>query len=153
MCSHEPEAVDVLTYNLDHLELQQVEPDFIEGWGIWPGAWLTVMPGTNPCRQGPAIASGLKGDQFFRLVDQTTERPAVLTKAIQPVKTPLGEYQLMDFSEVRQTGSYVLEAGAVRTRPFQIDTNVRRHDPESGELSLWRAVRNGGARSAWHMPS
>ena len=50
----------------------------------------------------------------------------MLTKAIQPVRTPLGEYQLMDFSEVRQTGSYVLEAGAIRTRPFQIDTNVWR---------------------------
>ncbi len=48
MCSHEPEAVDVLTYDLDHLELQQVEPDFIEGRTPGPGRWLTVMPGTNP---------------------------------------------------------------------------------------------------------
>ena len=125
MCSHEPEAVDVLTYDLDHLELQQVEPDFIEGWGTWPGRVAYSHAGYQSGASKSAIASGLKADQFFRLVDQTTGS-AVLTKAIQPVKTPLGEYQLMDFSEVRQTGSYVLEAGAIRTRPFQIDTNVWR---------------------------
>jgi len=33
---------------------------------------------------------------------------------------------MMDFSEVRQSGSFILEAGNARTRPFRIDPNVWR---------------------------
>jgi hypothetical protein len=44
----------------------------------------------------------------------------------RPVKTPLGEFQVLDFSEVRQDGSYILEAGKARTNPFRIDANVWR---------------------------
>jgi hypothetical protein len=50
----------------------------------------------------------------------------VLSKPIQTITTHLGQYQLMDFSEVRQSGSYVLEAGDARTGAFHIDPNVWR---------------------------
>ena len=57
----------------------------------------------------------------------------VLTKPIQPVKVHLGNFQVMDFSEVRQTGSYILEADETRTRPFRIDPNVWRP-------TIWKAL-------------
>ncbi|MGH7967523.1 MAG: glycoside hydrolase family 9 protein, partial [Limisphaerales bacterium] len=58
-------------------------------------------------------------------LDQATGRP-VLSKPIQALKTHLGKFQIMDFSEVRKSGSYVLEAGDTRTHPFRIAPDVWR---------------------------
>jgi hypothetical protein len=124
MSGHEPEAADVLTYDFDHLELEQVEPDYIEGWGVWPGRISYSHSGYQSGATKSAIASGLKAREF-RLIDELTGQP-VLSKPLQTVKAHLGEFQLMDFSEVRQSGSYFLQAGDALTRPFRIDPNVWR---------------------------
>ena len=81
MSGHEPEAADVLTYDLDHLELQQVEPDYIEGWDVWPGRIAYSHTGYQSGATKSAIASGLKAREF-RLIDQATGK-AVLSKAVQ----------------------------------------------------------------------
>ena len=39
----------------------------------------------------------------------------------------------MDFSEVKTPGRYVIEAGALRTRPFQIGDNVWKG-------TIWKAI-------------
>lgn len=124
MSGHEPEAADVLTYDLDHLELQKVDPDYIEGWDVWPGRIAYSHTGYQPGAAKSAVASGLNVERF-RLLEQATGK-TVLSKAIQPVQTPLGEFQLLDFSEVRQSGSYILEAGKAHTPPFRIDPDVWR---------------------------
>jgi len=124
MSGHEPGAAATLTYYFDHLELQEVEPDFVEGWNVWPGRISYSHTGYASGAAKTAIASGLKAQQF-RLVDQATGK-TVLSKPIQIVTTHLGEYQLMDFSEVRQSGSYILEAADTRTGAFHIDPNVWR---------------------------
>ena len=124
MSGHEPEAADVLTYDFDHLELEQVAPDYIEGWGVWPGRISYSHTGYQSGATKSAIASGLKAREF-QLIDQATAK-VVLSKSIQTVRTHLGEFQLMDFSEVRQSGSYFLQAGDTLTRPFRIDPNVWR---------------------------
>ncbi len=124
MSGHEPEAADVLTYDFDHLELQQVDPDYTEGWAVWPGRISYSHTGYQSGATKNAIASDLKATGF-RVIDQAT-RKTVLSKPIQTVRTHLGQFQVMDFSEVRQSGSYVLEAGDALTRPFHIDPNVWR---------------------------
>ena len=124
LAGHEPEAADVLTYHLDRLELQKVEPDYIEGWEVWPGRISFSHTGYQSGAGKSAIATGLKASSF-RLVEEASGK-AVLSKAVQSVRTHLGEFQVMDFSEVRQSGSYILEAGETRTRPFRIDPNVWR---------------------------
>jgi Glycosyl hydrolase family 9/Cellulase N-terminal ig-like domain len=124
MSGNEPEAPDFAAFNFDHLELQLVDPDYLEGWGVWPGRISFSHAGYQSGATKSAIASGLNARQFS-LVDQVTGQP-VLTKPIATVTTHLGSFQVMDFSEVRQTGSYVLEAGGTATRPFRIDPNVWR---------------------------
>jgi hypothetical protein len=37
MPGNEPEASDSLAYYFDDLELEKVDPDYIEGWNVWPG--------------------------------------------------------------------------------------------------------------------
>jgi glycosyl hydrolase family 9/cellulase-like Ig domain-containing protein len=124
MSGNEPEAADVLTYDFDHLELEQVDPDYVEGWDVWPGRISYSHTGYQSGATKSAIASGLKAREF-RLIDQATTK-TVVSKPIQTVKTHLGEFQIMDFSEVQQGGLYVLQAGDMLTRPFRIDPNVWR---------------------------
>ena len=55
----------------------------------------------------------------------------MLSKAVQTVKTHLGEFQVMDFSEVRRSGSYILEAGEARTQ--SVSHRSQRVAPDDSE--------------------
>jgi hypothetical protein len=123
---NEPEEEDTLIFDLDHLELERVDVDeeYVEGWGVWPGRISYSHTGYQSGAMKTAIATGLSAKEF-RLVDQANG-VTVLTKPVQTVKTNLGTFQVMDFSEVRQAGSYALEAGEKATHPFRIDPNVWR---------------------------
>jgi len=57
----------------------------------------------------------------------------VLLKPVQQVKTRLGEFQVMDFSEIREPGSYTIQAGSASSRPFRIDNDVWRE-------TIWKAI-------------
>jgi hypothetical protein len=124
MSGHEPGAADTLIYYFEQLELQQVDADYVEGWKVWPERISYSHSGYQCGATKSAIASGLKVQQF-QLIDQATGK-TVLSKPIQTVQTHLGEYQLMDFSEVRRSGSYILAAGSIRSHPFCINPNVWR---------------------------
>jgi len=124
LAGNEPEATDTATYFFDQLELQRVEPDYIEGWEVWPGRISYSHTGYQSGAVKTAIANGLKAGEF-RVIDQKTGE-TVLTKSIETVKTHLGEYQVMDFSEIGKEGTYRLESGEVQTEPFRIDPNVWR---------------------------
>jgi hypothetical protein len=131
MAGNEPDGADQVEFDFDDLELQRVEPDYIEGWGVWPGRVSFSQAGYSTGSSKSAIASGL-GASEFSLIDQKTGR-AALRKPVQTVKTHLGDFQVMDFSEVWQSGSYFLEAGGARTQPFQIGPDVWRE-------SIWKAL-------------
>ena len=131
MAGNEPDGADSVVFDFDSLELERVEPDYIEGWGVWPGRISFSHVGYQTGAAKNAIASGLTAREF-RLVDRKTGQ-AVLRKPIQAVKTHLGDFQLMGFSEVWQPGSYILEAGDRSTRPFQIGPDVWRQ-------SIWKAL-------------
>jgi len=57
MSGHEPEAADVLSYDFDHLELEQVAPDYVEGWEVWPGRISYSHTGYQSGATKSAIAS------------------------------------------------------------------------------------------------
>ena len=122
MSGNEPEAADTVTYDLDRLELERVDPDYIEGWKVWPGRIAYSQTGYLSGAPKSAIANGLSATEF-RLVDNQTGK-VVLRKPIETVETQLATFQQMDFSEVRQPGSYTLQAGSVSTHPFRIDADV-----------------------------
>jgi Glycosyl hydrolase family 9/Cellulase N-terminal ig-like domain len=131
MSGNEPEASDIATYYFDHLELERVEPDYIEGWDVWPGRISYSHAGYQTGASKSAIASGVNAKEF-RLIDQETGE-TVLSKTIETVKSHLGSFQVMDFSEVCRPGSYALEAGGNTTRPFRIGPDIWRE-------SIWKAL-------------
>jgi hypothetical protein len=124
MAGNEPDGADMIVFDFDRLELERVEGDYIEGWNVWPGRISYSHAGYSPGAVKSAIASGLSAGEF-RLINQKTKQVA-LAKSVQTLKTHLGNFQVMDFSEVRQAGSYILQAGETHTQPFRIDPEVWR---------------------------
>ncbi len=131
MVSSEPEATDTLAYYFDDLELQKVDPDYTEGWGVWPGRISFSHTGYQTGASKSAIANNLKAEDFS-LVDQKTGE-VILTKPVQNIISPLGTFQLLDFSEVQENGSFILKAGEAFTQPFRINSDV-------WEETIWKAL-------------
>jgi len=117
-------AGDSVSFEIGPVELQRVEPDHYEGWNVAPGKISFSHTGYLPGLSKTALASGLAAREFT-LVDADTGE-SVLRKPVRTIKTRLGEFQQLDFSEVRRTGRYFLRAGDLRTRPFRIDPDVWR---------------------------
>jgi Glycosyl hydrolase family 9/Cellulase N-terminal ig-like domain len=126
-----PDPGDQTILYIDQLELQKVDPDYVEGWAVAPGKIAFSHAGYTPGSTKTAIASDLQTKEFS-LVDETTGK-AVLTKPVQQVKTALGNYAVMDFSELQASGKYSLRAGDESTRSFEIS-------PEAWRESIWKAV-------------
>ena len=122
---------DMATFDFDQLELQKVNADHYEGWDVAPGtisfSHSGYQTGSSKIghRQRPARAQ-------FELVDTRTQR-AVLSKKVTAVNSQIGRFQVMDFSEVRDPGTYIVRAGGRSTRPFPIGDDV-------WKSSLWKAI-------------
>ena len=131
MVGNEPEASDYVSFDFDRLELERVDPDYIEGWKVWPGRIAYSQPGYLTGGAKSAIANDLSAPEF-QLIDNQTGK-TVLRKAIETKETGLATFQVMDFSEVQQPGSYTLQAGSVSTHPFRIDSDV-------WTGTIWKAI-------------
>lgn len=119
---NEPEAADALTFDLDRLELQRVTPDHFEGWNVAPGQIAYSHSGYEAGARKTAITSDA-AIREFRVVREDTDE-VVLAKFASDAQTTLGSFQVLDFSELREPGTYVLKAGPLRTAPFRIGDDV-----------------------------
>ncbi len=126
-----PDPGDQTILYIDQLELQKVDADHVEGWDVAPGKIAFSHAGYTAGATKTAIASSLDAHEFS-VIEQGTGK-IVLTKAIQEETTPLGKYAVLDFSEVQTPGEYVLRAGGITTRPFQISQEAWRE-------SIWKAI-------------
>ncbi len=131
MPGNEPEASDSLKYYFDDLELERVEPDYIEGWDVWPGRISFSHSGYQLGAPNSAIACNLKTN-VFSVVDKESGK-TVLTKPLKNISSGTGSFQLLDFSEIRKSGSYFIEAGGTITQPFRIDSSA-------WESTIWKAL-------------
>ncbi len=120
----EPQADPVVTFDLDHLELQRVDADHFEGWNVAPGRISFSSSGYGTGAPKTALASNLTAREFSVVRQDTGE--VVLTKAVRDLETGIGHFEVLDFSEVRAPGLYVLKAGSEQTPPFPIGDNVWR---------------------------
>lgn len=126
-----PDPGDQTVFYIDQLELQTVNPDYVEGWGVAPGKIAFSHAGYTPGSTKTAIAGGLTA-HTFSLVEEGTGK-VVLTRAIEQKKTSLGTFQVLDFSAVERPGTYFLRAGNITTRSFRISSDVWRD-------SIWKAI-------------
>ncbi len=119
-----PDPGDKTILYIDQLELQTVVPDHVEGWDVAAGKIAFSHAGYDSGASKTAIASDLKSHEFS-LVDADTGK-VVLTRPIEPQNTYLGNYQVLDFSQVHQPGNYFLRAGDTTTRRFRIGEDAWR---------------------------
>lgn len=114
---NEPGATNQVVFDLDQLELQRVTPDHFEGWQVAPGKIAYSQSGYAVDGRKTALAGDVDAKEFT-LVDAAGS--VVLQKPVETVRTELGVFQQLDFSNVRQPGVYRLQAGKLATRPFAI---------------------------------
>jgi hypothetical protein len=119
-----PDPGDKTVLYIDHLTLETVVPDHVEGWDVSPDRIAFSHPGYLTGSSKTAIASGLDAGKFS-LVNAST-RATVVTRPVELRQTALGSYQVLDFTEVQKTGRYFLRAGSVTTRPFSIGDDAWR---------------------------
>jgi hypothetical protein len=119
-----PDPGDKTVLYLDHLTLETVVPDHVEGWDVTPDRIAFSHSGYMTGSTKSALASGLKSDKFS-LVNAATG-VTVLTKPVEPKQTALGSYQVLDFSEMQKPGRYLLRAGSVTTPTFRIGDDAWR---------------------------
>lgn len=118
----EPGVASSVRFDIDHLELQRVKADYFEGWAVAPGRIATSHTGYASGAKKTAISSTLTGGTFQLHHADTGE--VVLTKPIQEVHASLGDFQILDFSEVRQPGNYLIRAAGAPCAPIRIQPNV-----------------------------
>lgn len=131
MQGKEPGATDIATFDIDKLELQKVQADHYEGWDVAPGEISFSHSGYQSGAAKSAIASGLDA-KTFELINVKTGLPA-LSRNVSVVNSKIGTFQVMDFSEVHEAGTYMIRAGERSTRPFPIGDDV-------WKSSLWKAL-------------
>lgn len=125
---------DSVAFEIGGLELQRVEPDHYLGWDVAPGEIAFSHSGYQVGASKSAMASDLDAREFELIrLDDNAQPEIVLVKPVETVRTRLGGFQRMDFSEVRRPGRYVIQAGEARTRPFRIAA-----DPWRG--TIWKAL-------------
>ena len=112
---------DRVAFEIGRIELQRVDPDHHTGWDVGAGRVAFSHTGYDAGFSKTAVASGLDARTFQLLrVSDNALGAVVLEKPILRERTRLGDFQVMDFSEERRPGSYVLRAGDRMTRPFRI---------------------------------
>jgi hypothetical protein len=126
-----PGEADKIRFYFDQLDLEKVDPDKTEGWDVWKGRIAYPHTGYQTGAQKSAIISDIDA-KTFKLVDQDNHQ-VVLSKPVGNVSSSIGKFQVMDFSEIRKPGNYVLSAGGVVTKPFRIGDDVY-------ERTVWKAL-------------
>ncbi len=126
-----PDPGDQTILDLDRLELQKVTPDHVEGWDVASGKIAFSHSGYRRGSAKSALASDLAAREFSVVNLETGG--TVLTKPVEAVSTPLGKYQVLDFSELREPGLYAIKAGDERTRSFRIGD-------DAWADSIWKAI-------------
>jgi len=125
---------DRVAFEIGALELQRVAPDHHTGWNVAPGRIAFSHSGYQSGASKTAVASDVTAATFDLVrVDDNAFGSVVLRKPVEQIRTRLGAYQQMDFSEVNAPGTYILRAGDLTTRSFRIGDDVWKE-------SLWKAL-------------
>jgi len=126
---------DNLSYFINNIELQQIEdPEIVSGWV--PGKDRIVYSTTGYMTDDKKTAiiniDQHKHNNVFELVD-TENCKVVYNGKIEKEKTSIGEFDVLDFTPFKQTGSYSLKVGDYTAPPFLIGEKI-------WENSLWRVL-------------
>ncbi len=125
---------DSVAFEIGGIELQRVDPDHYAGWRVAPERIAYSHTGYDTDFSKTALATDLDARTFDVLrVDDTPLGDVVLTAPVETVRSPIGEFQVLDFSTLTTPGDYVVRAGNLHTEPFAIGDDVWRG-------TIWKAL-------------
>lgn len=129
---NETEAVDRSCFYLADITLEKVQKTAKwSGWEPEAGRLIYCGSGYQPGAVKTAFAADGTGEHF-KLVDAETGR-VVLDKVVTRADPAQGTFAVLDFSEVRTEGTYLLICGEAVTRTFRIAEEI-------WEDSIWKTI-------------
>ncbi|SEJ36452.1 N-terminal ig-like domain of cellulase [Dyadobacter sp. SG02] len=121
LTGNNPGEDEMVTYDIDNLEIQSVQTDQYEGWNVAPGKFSFSHIGYRPADAKVALA-GAGGSSKFELIDARDE--VVFTGKVQAVTGKNGAFNQLDFSEFKKAGIYRIRSGKLLSNAFPINENV-----------------------------
>ena len=121
LIGHNPEDEGIVTYDIDMLELQNVDVDQFEGWNVSPGKFAFSHAGYMPGDTKIALA-GEGAGKDFQLTDQNDK--VVYSGNVNIAETTNGKFNQLDFTGYRGTGTFRIRCGNLISNPFPIDENI-----------------------------
>jgi hypothetical protein len=131
MQGHEPGTTHTVSYYIDTLELQNVTPDHYEGWSVAPGRIAYSHTGYPLDGSKIAVTSDNVPSEFA--VYDASNGKVRKKYPVGIIRTPLGEFRVLDFSELNEPGTYILQAGQLKTKPFKVGYNIC-------ESTIWKTI-------------
>jgi hypothetical protein len=128
---NEPGATKKVRFDLAKLELQKVDADYYEGWSVAPGRIAYSHTGYELTGRKTAITSAA-GHREFSVV-RAEDSKVVMEKPAEVFKNDLGEFRVLDFSDLNQPGRYIVKYGNLSTRPFAVNDSIWRD-------TIWKTI-------------
>lgn len=121
LTGNSPGENEIVTYDIDHIELQRVEADKYEGWQLAPEQFSFSHVGYRPNDAKIAMVGNDAGDQF-QLVNQ--QGVTVFSGNVKTISTRNGVFQQLDFSNFTKSGVYRIRTGKLVSNAFPIRPDI-----------------------------
>ena len=145
-----PEALPLINIYIANISAELVEKDFDEGWNLDDRIAYSHC-GYLPVSRKIAL-TGVCESEYFTITNLETEK--VAKYKVKEKETNLGKFYILEFTNVTESGTYVIEVDDRKTEPFLIDFTCF-------DSSIWkslnflRSLRCGedveGVHSACHL--
>lgn len=145
-----PEALPLINIYVANICAEVVEPDFDEGWNL-DNRIAYCHSGYMPVQRKIAL-TGIANNEYFTVTETTTGK--VYKYKVKEKETNLGKFYVLEFTNITETGTYVLSIDDRQTEPFLIDFIC--YDSSIWKsLNFLRSLRCGeeveGVHSACHL--
>ena len=145
-----PEATPIINIYIANISAELVDKEFDEGWGL-DNRIAYSHSGYMPVSRKIAL-TGATQSEYFTLTNLDTGK--IYKYKIKEKETNLGKFYILEFTNVTESGTYVLEVDDRKTEPFFIDFTC--FDSAIWKsLNFLRSLRCGedveGVHSACHL--
>ncbi len=151
LTGNNPGEEDMVTYDIDRLELQRVVTDQFEGWTVAPEKLSFSHVGYRPLDSKIAMVGSGAGNKF-QLINQ--QGCIVFSGNVAVVENKNGVFHQLNFSNFRTAGIYRIRCDSLESNPFPIKQTIWLQ-PVFKALNFYYCQRCGydvpGVHKACHM--
>ena len=123
-----PEALPDIKVKIGKIILEKVNADYDLGWDVQDRIAFSHV-GYFPNQNKIAIVNS--SIKEFKLLNENNE--VVLEKATEVINNEIGEFSLIDFSEIKENGIYHIQYGKHISKPFEISSKCY-------DSSVWKSL-------------